>query len=453
MNIQFIGATRTVTGSKYLLQSESQKLLVDCGLFQGLKPLRLRNWVSLSFKPTEIKSLLLTHAHIDHSGYIPLLVKNGFRGKIYCSHGTFELCKILLPDSGYLQEEDAHFANKHGFSKHKPALPLYTLKDAKESLKYFHPVDFNHELDLGTGLTFTLFPAGHILGASMIKIHHERVSLLFTGDLGRSQDIVMKPPAIVTETDYLVMESTYGDRLHDSHDPKDVLAKVINKTAHRGGVVVIPAFAVGRAQSILYLMYQLKAEKRIPDLPTYLDSPMARDVTQLYCDFAVEHRLSAEECDLMSQTAKIINTPEESSALDQEIGPKVIITASGMATGGRIVHHLKAFITDSRNTILFVGYQAAGTRGEALIHGVDKVKIHGEYFPVRAEIVLQDSLSAHADYEEILKWLQNFTKAPKGVFITHGEPLAANALRLKIQNQLGWKCHVPEYLETIDLRP
>lgn len=453
MNIQFIGATGTVTGSKYLLRSDSQKILVDCGLFQGLKQLRLRNWEHLPFKPSEIKSLLLTHAHIDHSGYIPLLVKNGFRGKIHCSHGTAELCKILLPDSGYLQEEDARFANKYGFSKHKPALPLYTLKDAEESLKYFHPLDFNREFDLGKGLTFTLLPAGHILGASMIKIRTGSTSLLFTGDMGRSHDIIMKPPVTVTEIDYLVMESTYGDRLHNIRDPKDELADVINKTIHRGGVVVIPAFAVGRAQTILYLIYQLKNENRIPDIPVYLDSPMAKDATQLYCDFEAEHRLSANTCRLMCQAAKIINTPEESKELDRVNGPKVIITASGMATGGRVVHHLKTFITEPKNTILFVGYQAAGTRGEALVHGTDKVKIHGEYFPVRAEIVLQDSLSAHADYKEILEWLQNFKRAPKEIFITHGEPLQANALRLKIQDQFGWKCRVPEYLETVELRP
>ena len=452
MNIQFIGATGTVTGSKYLLTINSQKILVDCGLFQGLKQLRLRNWAPLPFKPSDIKSVLLTHAHIDHSGYIPLLVKNGFRGKIHCSHGTAELCKILLPDSGYLQEEDARFANKHCFSKHKPALPLYTMKDTQESLKYFHPVDFDHVFDLGKDLTFTLFPAGHILGASMIKVRNDTTSLLFTGDLGRPHDIIMKPPESIKETDYLVIESTYGDRLHATRDPKEELAEVINRTAHRGGVIVIPAFAVGRAQAVLYLVYQLKNEKKIPDIPVYLDSPMAKDATHLYCSFSAEHRLSASECASMCRAAKIINTSDESKELDFNQAPKIIITASGMATGGRVVHHLRRFVSDERNTILFTGYQAAGTRGEALIHGADKIKVHGESIPVHAEIVLQDSLSAHADYEEILKWLVDFKRAPKEVFITHGEPAQANSLRLKIQDKFGWKCRVPDYLESVDLR-
>jgi len=451
MNIQFIGATGTVTGSKYLLSLDSQKVLVDCGLFQGLKQLRLKNWGPLPFNPSEIKNLLLTHAHIDHSGYIPLLVKNGFRGKIYCSHGTAELCKILLPDSGFLQEEDAYFANKHGFSKHKPALPLYTLKDAEASLKSFYPIDFEHEVDLGDNCTFSLLPAGHILGASMVRIRDGKTTLLFTGDLGRPHDIIMKPPAIVDATDYLVLESTYGDRLHNTLDPKDELAEVINRTTRRGGVIVIPAFAVGRAQSVLYLVHQLKNEKRIPDIPVYLDSPMARDATDLYCAFGGEHRLSENECTLMCREAKIINTPDESKEIDFEQTPKIIITASGMATGGRVVHHLKAFISDERNTVLFTGFQAAGTRGQALVHGVDKIKIHGEYHPVKAEIVLQDSLSAHADYKEILEWLSHFQRPPKEVFITHGEPIQADALRFKIKEQLGWNCEVPEYLERVNL--
>lgn len=451
MNIQFIGATGTVTGSKYLLTSGSQRVLVDCGLFQGLKQLRLRNWTHLPFKASDIKSVLLTHAHIDHSGYLPLLVKQGFRGKIYCSYGTEELCKILLPDSGYLQEEDARFANKHGFSKHTPALPLYTQKDAEHSLKYFHPIDFDRELDIGESFKFSLLPAGHILGASLIKIRSEKTSILFTGDLGRTHDFIMNPPSIVEETNYLVMESTYGNRLHNTTDPKEELAEVINKTSHRGGVTIIPAFAVGRAQAVLWLIHLLKKGGKIPDLPIYLDSPMATDATDIYCRFSDEHRLSHEECALMCRTAKFITTPNESKILDHGQSPKVIISASGMATGGRVVHHLKAFIADPRNTVLFTGYQAAGTRGEALTHGVKNIKIHGEYLPVRAEIVLQDSLSAHADYQEILEWLKNFKHPPKEVFLTHGEPIAADVLRHKIEEKLKWKCIVPEYLEKVTL--
>jgi metallo-beta-lactamase family protein len=451
MNIQFIGGTGTVTGSKYLLSSGSQQILVDCGLFQGLKQLRLRNWSPLPFKPSEIKSVLLTHAHIDHSGYIPLLVKHGFRGKIHCSYGTAALCEILLPDSGYLQEEEAHFANKHGTSKHTPALPLYTLKEAEASLKYFHPVEFNHEIELAKNLTFTLASAGHILGASLIKVKNGTSTLLFTGDLGRPNDLIMQPPEVVKNADYLIIESTYGDRLHNTLDPKAEIASIINRTTHRGGVVVIPAFAVGRAQTLLYLIHQLKNEKKITNIPVYLDSPMARDATDLYCDFSKEHRLSIQECHLMCREATIINSSEESKQLDQDHTPRIIITASGMATGGRVLHHLKTFVSDRKNTILFTGFQAAGTRGEALVHGVETIKIHGEYFPVRAEVILQDSLSAHADYREILNWLKNFQNPPKEVFIIHGEPKPAEALHQKILEEFGWNCKVPEYLEIANL--
>lgn len=452
MEIQFIGATETVTGSKTLVNLSSGKFLVDSGLFQGLKNLRKRNWAPLPFNVSEIKSVLLTHAHIDHSGYIPLLVKKGFRGRIYCSHGTLELCKILLPDSGYLQEEDAAFANRHHFSKHAPALPLYTRDDAEACLKYFTPIDFEKKLVLGDDTSATFFPAGHILGASLIKIQQGDTTILFSGDLGRPHDVLMNPPTEIEEADYLVIESTYGNHLHEKEDPKEALAKIINKTAHRGGTVIIPSFAVGRAQSLLYLIHQLKAEKKISDVPVYLDSPMARDVTKLYCEYASEHRLSQNQCDLMCREAKIINTSDESKSLDSNGVPKVIITASGMATGERVVHHLKAFITDPKNTIFFVGFQAAGTRGEALIHGADSVKIHGEYYPVRAEIAHQDSLSAHADYGEILSWLGHFKHAPKAVFLIHGEPIQADALRLKIKDTLGWNCTVPEYLEKVKLK-
>jgi metallo-beta-lactamase family protein len=451
MDIQFIGATGTVTGSKYLISSGSKCVLVDCGLFQGLKQLRLKNWAPLPFKASKIQNVILTHAHIDHTGYIPLLVKKGFRGKIYCSHGTEELCKILLPDSGYLQEEDAYFANKHGFSKHTPALPLYTRKDAENSLKYFHPIDFNKEFDLGENLKFSLVPAGHILGSSLIKMGDGKITILFTGDLGRPHDLIMKPPTVIEETDYLVMESTYGNRLHNTHDPKQELADVINRTSHRGGVIIIPAFAVGRAQAVLWLIHLLKKEKKISDLPVYLDSPMATDVTDLYCRLSAEHRLSDEECALMCRTAKFVNTPDESKTLDHEQSPKIIISASGMATGGRVLHHMKAFISDSRNTILFTGFQAVGTRGQTLVQGIERIKIHGKYFPVRAEIVNQDALSAHADYQEILGWLKNFKSAPKEVFLTHGEPLASDSLRQKIEETYKWKCKVPEYFESVNL--
>jgi metallo-beta-lactamase family protein len=294
-------------------------------------------------------------------------------------------------------------------------------------------------------------PAGHILGSSLIKINDGKTSIVFTGDLGRPNDIMMKPPTIVHDTDYLVLESTYGNRLHSNIDPKIELAEVINRTSHRGGVTIIPAFAVGRAQAILYLIYMLKQEKKISDIPIYLDSPMAEDASDLYCKHSAEHRLSIETCKLMCKVAQYVKSPNESKALDQQQSPKVIISASGMATGGRVLHHIKAFVSDRRNTVLFTGYQAAGTRGQALVRGVDKIKIHGEYHPVRAEIVMQDSLSAHSDYSETLEWLKQFNKPPKKVFLTHGDQLAADALRQKIEQQLGWKCEIPTYLERVSL--
>lgn len=452
MKIKFIGATETVTGSKYLITHGPSQFLVDCGLFQGLKNLRLRNWKAMPFRPEEIDSILLTHAHIDHSGYIPVLIKQGFRGRIYCSQGTKELCKILLPDSGYLQEEEAFYANKHKLTKHDPALPLYTRREAEDSLEYFHSVPFEEEQDLGGGLKFKLLHAGHILGASMIRIRDERRSVLFTGDLGRPHDVIMKPPARVESVDYLVLESTYGDRLHSSRNPKDELADIITRTSQRGGTTILPAFAVGRAQAVLHLIQELNKEKRIPNIPIYLDSPMASDVTDLYCNFKEEHTLSDGECASMCRIAGIINTTEDSKALDVDNFPKIIISASGMATGGRVVHHLKAFISNPKNTILFTGYQAAGTRGQTITQGANKVKIHGEYFPIRAEIVVQDSLSAHSDYQETLDWLHHFKQPIKQIFLTHGEPESADTLRVKIKEEFNWPCVIPEYLETFELK-
>ncbi|HQS83394.1 MAG: MBL fold metallo-hydrolase [Alphaproteobacteria bacterium 16-39-46] len=452
MDIQFLGAVGTVTGSKYLLTTPHKKILVDCGLFQGLKNLRLRNWSPLPFYPNKIDALLVTHAHIDHTGYIPLLVKQGFRGPIYCSEATFELCKILLRDSGMLQEEDAEFANKHGFSKHSPALPLYTQKDAETSLNYFHPLAFNTPFDLGENLHFTFLPAGHILGASFISLTNGKISLLFSGDMGRSHDIIMNPPTPVEQADYLILESTYGDRKHNEDDPKKILKDIVLETAKKGGTLVIPSFAVGRAQTILYLLSLLRQENEIPPVPIYVDSPMATNVTELYCRFSTEHNLPHNACVDMCKIARFVNTPQESKELDLNTAPKIIITASGMATGGRVLHHLKAFIGDPKNTIFFIGFQAAGTRGASLVGGAQEIKIHGQYFSVRAKILKEDSLSAHADYTEILSWLKNFKSPPKEIFLTHGEPIQADALRLRIQDKFKFKCIVPEYLETFELK-
>jgi metallo-beta-lactamase family protein len=451
MQLTFIGATGTVTGSKYLLTDGDKNILIDCGLFQGYKELRLRNWATLPIDPHTIDAVVLTHAHIDHSGYIPLLIKHGFRGKIYCTPATKDLCAILLPDSGYLQEEEARLANKFHSSKHNPALPLYTKEEALESLKYFSAVDFDSPLKLFKTFTINFHRAGHILGASFISIKHHSVTLTFSGDLGRPHDPVMRAPDAICETDYLVLESTYGDRLHEGHNPQEKIGEIIRETAKRGGSVIIPAFAVGRAQMLLYYIYQLKMADKIPEMPIFLDSPMAQNATDLLCRYQHEHRQSEEECNNFCSVADYVTTLEESHKIDHPNVPCIIIAASGMATGGRILRHLQQFAPNYRNTILFTGYQAGGTRGDRIVRGERKVKIFGEMVPIKAHVELLSNLSAHADYQEILDWLSTLKKNPKKVFITHGEPEAALSLKKKIEDKFGWTCVIPHYLQKENL--
>lgn len=452
MQIQFLGAAGTVTGSKYLLTTSSSKILIDCGLFQGYKPLRLRNWENLPFDPASLDAVVLTHAHLDHSGYIPCLIKQGFRGKIYCTPATLDLCKILLPDSGHLQEEDAQYANRKGYSRHKPALPLYTEEEAVRSLKFFSAVKFGTPFHPAPDFTAEFSPAGHILGAAMVTITDGDTSITFSGDLGRLNDPILVAPATIRKTDYLVLESTYGDRAHDPADPMLLLGQTIRETANRGGVVVIPSFAVGRAQTLLYYIHQLKLAGDIPpQLPVYLNSPMARDATALYNKHHSEHRLTAAQTAAMCQAARIVNTVEESMALNSQRTPMVIIAASGMATGGRVLHHLKTFATDPRNTILFAGYQAGGTRGAAMLAGAESIKIHGQYVPLRAQVAQIENLSAHADYQEILSWTSRFEEPPRMTFLTHGEPDASRALAQHLQNAHGWACKVPEHGDSVTL--
>lgn len=447
MRIEFLGGVGTVTGSKYLLEHNGRRLLVDCGLFQGLKQLRLRNWEPLPIKASEIDAVLLTHAHMDHSGYVPRLVKLGFDGPVYCSEATRDLCELLLPDSGRLQQEEADFANRHGHSKHKPALPLYTQEEASAALKRFETIPFDKEHSPWPGWSWRLKRAGHILGAASVRISWTGGSILFSGDLGRSDDLVMRPPESPEPADYVVVESTYGDRRHRDVDTLMALADVVNRTAARGGVVVIPSFAVGRAQTILHCIHLLKKAHRIPDMPVYLNSPMAADATRIFRHHLDEHRLSAEQCAAMSKEVTIVNTVEESKRLNTLTFPSVIVSASGMATGGRVLHHLKTYAPDARNTILFAGFQAAGTRGAALVGGSEAVKIHGAYVPVQAEVANLDTLSAHADREQLLAWL-GALRTPKRVFVTHGEPVAADALRLAVEERYGWPVTVPEHLES-----
>jgi metallo-beta-lactamase family protein len=451
MKLTFLGATNTVTGSKYLLEAGGLRILIDCGLFQGLKMLRLRNWAKLPIRPDSIDRVIITHAHIDHTGYLPLLVKNGFRGKVYSTFATRDLCEIMLPDSAHLQEEEARFANKHGFSKHEPALPLYTREDAYDALTLFEPVDFNHPIKLNDSVDITFIPNGHILGSACVKINDQQRTITFSGDVGRPHQRLMKAPQPLRETDYLVVESTYGDRLHDLSDPIDQIASIIERTIARGGKVLIPVFAVGRAQDVLYDIYLLKKAGRIPDVPVYLNSPMAIDATEIFQRHQGEHRLSHAECESMCHSARMVNSVEESIALNENPKPMIILAASGMATGGRVIHHLKNLAPNPRNSILFVGFQAAGTRGDAMIHGAKEIKIHGEYIPIHAQVELVSNMSAHADYQEMLTWLGEMTHAPRQTFVTHGEPLAADAMRRHLQETLHWNAHVPDYLETIEL--
>ena len=450
MRLGFHGATGTVTGSKYLVRTEKASVLVDCGLFQGYKQLRLQNWAPLPVKPVALDAVLLTHAHIDHSGYLPLLVKKGYAGRVWCTPGTAALCEILLPDSGYLQEQDAEYANRKGFSKHRPALPLYDKQDAIDSLPALERVNFNDWFEPCPGVRARFQSAGHILGAASVEVEAEGRRLLFSGDLGRSDDPIMFDPQSPPAVDYLVVESTYGDRLHPVSDPAQDLADVITRTAARGGMVLIPAFAVGRTQELLFYIHQLKQQGAIADLPVFLDSPMAINASELLHRFASEHRLSAAQAREVCATATYVREREESMALNSRTHPMIIISASGMMTGGRVLHHLKARAGNPHNTILFAGYQAGGTRGAALLGGAREIKLHGRYLTVKAEVASLQNLSAHADWQGILGWLSAMP-APRRVFVTHGEPAAADALRMRLQERMGWPVSVPTQGQRVHL--
>ncbi|WP_409284900.1 MBL fold metallo-hydrolase [Pseudomonas protegens] len=453
MRLSFLGAAGTVTGSKYLVQHEGRHVLVDCGLFQGYKQLRQHNWEAFGLPLRELDAIVLTHAHLDHSGYLPLLVRNGYRGPVYATAATCELAKILLRDSARLQEEEAAYANRHGFSKHAPALPLYTERDAEQALKLLHPLQLQHRVEVVPGLHVQLRGAGHILGAASVQVDAAGTSVVFSGDLGRMQDPLMFAPESIEQADYLLVESTYGDRLHPRDDPEQQLADVINRTAARGGITLVPSFAVGRAQLLMYHLYRLRQRQAIPDLPIYLNSPMATDTTHLYQRFRSEHRLSREECEGMCHVARIVRSTQESMALDQLNSPAVIIAASGMATGGRVLYHLKVLAPDPANSLLFPGFQAGGTRGAQIIAGAESVRIHGREVPIRAEVTAMQSLSAHADADEIMQWLRGFKRAPKHTYVIHGEANAADTLRRRISLELGWSVSVPEYRDSVALEP
>lgn len=451
VRLTFLGGAGTVTGSKYLVTSGHHRILIDCGLFQGFKALRLRNWAPFPVEPRSIDAVVLTHAHIDHTGYLPLLVREGFSGPIYCSPPTLAYCEILLPDAGFLQEKDADYANRHGFSKHKPALPLYTQADAVRALEQFKAVPIGIRHLLPGNATVLLRRAGHILGATSIELKWDGVTAIFSGDLGRYDDSIMVDPVPVEHADCLLVESTYGDRKHPKEDPEDALGETINKTVGRGGTVVIPAFAVGRAQSLLFHLERLRSVNRIPNVPIYLDSPMAIDASDLLCKYLDDHRLSETQCRTSCAVAHYTRGVEESKALNSDPMPKVIVSASGMATGGRVLHHIKRYAPERKNTILFAGFQAGGTRGAAMIGGAETVKIHGEYIPIRAEVSHLDGLSAHADSDELMRWIRGFKRAPHTTFIVHGEPTASDALRHRVEEELGWKAHAPDLGQVVEL--
>ncbi|HKS41774.1 MAG TPA: MBL fold metallo-hydrolase [Blastocatellia bacterium] len=461
-NLQFLGATGTVTGSKYVLEVSGNRAIIDCGLFQGFRELRERNWEPLAVNPASIGWALVTHAHIDHTGYLPRLVRDGFTGPIYATTATADLMKIMLPDSARLQEEDAEYANRKGFTKHKPALPLYTERDAEDALRHVRPVKYDQDVRLSKFINARFIPAGHILGSSFIHFditEHERdpFTVLFSGDVGRYDEPILNDPSAIDETDYLLVESTYGDRLHEDSDPKTRLAEIINATAERGGKIIIPAFAVGRTQLLVYYLRELEDEGRIPVLPVSVDSPMGAEATRLYSRHKEDHDFDMQRIEnlkrnpLATRNFHLVQGRGGSKALSAEKGPAIIVSASGMATGGRVLHHLARFLPDPASTVVFVGYQGAGTRGRRLQDGEKEIKIHGQFVEVRAHIESIGSLSAHADSAELLRWLGGFKRPPRTTFIIHGEPDSAAALRNKIVKELGWNVVIPTYKEVVEL--
>ncbi|HEX5753955.1 MAG TPA: MBL fold metallo-hydrolase [Archangium sp.] len=457
-SIHFLGAAGTVTGSKFLLEYQGKRVLIDCGLFQGRKELRQRNWRALPVPPRSLDAIVLTHAHIDHTGGLPRVVRDGFHGPVYCTSGTRDLSALLLPDSAHLQEEEARYANKEGFSKHRPALPLYSVEDAERALKLFETFGYERTREILPGITLTFYRAGHILGSAVCVFHLERTNqrVVFTGDLGRYHAPILRDPQTVRSATTLVVESTYGDREHGETRPVDALCEAVRSAYERKGMVVIPAFSVGRTQELLYHLRNLEAEKRIPELDVFVDSPMACDATPIYLAHAEEHDLDMSaivkrgESPLATKRTRFVTSPQESKQLNQREGPGIIISASGMATGGRILHHLKYRLPDPRNTVLFVGYQSEGSRGRRMLDGEKEIKIHGQMVRVEAEIRTVSGFSAHADWTETLRWMDGFESPPHQTLLVHGEPSALQALKGRVEAR-GWPAYIPEYLEKVEL--
>ncbi|MCB8932285.1 MAG: MBL fold metallo-hydrolase [Chthonomonadaceae bacterium] len=452
------GAARTVTGSRHLLETNGKRILVDCGLFQGLKEIRERNWQPFPVPPSSIDAIVLTHAHTDHIGYLPRIIANGYAGPVYATSATIDLVKLSLPDSGRLQEEFARHANKHGVSRHHPALPLYTEADAFEALKRLEPIEYDTMSKLPGGVTFRYLRAGHILGAAFAELYFSNGErILMSGDLGRYHVPILKDPTPVDFAEYLVVESTYGNRLHASEDVEAILESVIRGAAERGGIVLVPSFSIGRTQDLLYRINQLQEEGRIPRIPFYVDSPMATSATAIYAKHTDEHDLDMRgylergDDPLQPDLLSFVRDREQSKELNSRRGPMVILAGSGMCTGGRIVHHLLRRLNEPDTTVLFTGYQAAGTLGRDILEGADRVRVLGHDVEVRARIEKLNSLSAHADQAEILRWLHGFKTPPKRTFIVHGEPPAQDALKEKIVAELGWNVAIPEQGERFEL--
>jgi len=463
--LSFWGGVGTVTGSKYLIEGERGRVLVDCGLFQGLRELREKNWEDPPFDPKSLDAVIITHAHIDHTGYLPRLVALGFNNPVYCSRGTADLLKLLLPDSARLQEEDAEYRNRKGLTRHKPALPLYTEDDARATLKLMRTCPNTGEpTEVAPGMRAGFHVAGHILGSSLVLVEIDGAGtdgagrrVLFSGDLGHYDQPIIRDPDPPPACDYMLVESTYGDREHDAEDPKVALARVINEGIERGGPVLFPAFAIGRTQELIYHIRELEDEKRIPVVPVRVDSPMAAAATQIYSHHTEEHDedyasvLKGHRHPLRTNSMVTASSREESKRLNDERGPRIIISASGMMTGGRVMHHAMRILPDERATVVFVGYQAAGTTGRRILDGQREVRIMKSMIPVRCHVERIGGLSAHADWKEVLRWLGPMPNAPRRSFTTHGEPDAAEAMAAHIRERFGWRVDAPRYGESVEL--
>lgn len=451
MKLTFLGGAGTVTGSKTLVEADNKKILIDCGLFQGLKELRLKNWDLLPIELSEIDVVILTHAHLDHTGYLPVLIKNGYKGKIYATKATKDLAEIILLDSAKIQEEDAKRANRHKYTKHHPAKPLYTIADTEETMTHFETFGFEKWYPINESIQFKFLNSGHILGSAFILLKVKGETIVFSGDLGRKKPIILHPHAYIREADYLVVESTYGNRLHEHISVIDELLNYIEITFSKGGTLIIPTFSVERAQEIIYVLSILKRNHKLPPIPIYLDSPMGINATKVYYKYKNSHNLSTEDIQNMQSTVQLVGDVATSKAIVADNNPKIVLAGSGMITGGRVLHYLNKCISEKKNTVLIVGYQAEGTRGRALLSGDSEIKFFGLYHQIKADVYTINAFSGHADQEEILDWLGHFKKPPKLTFINHGEPHQSHALKTKIITDLKWYCTVAKMNQTYNL--